>query len=79
MALGVGALPRVVGAHPETKEDIIAGVGRYGPYLKYQNKFTSIKGDDDPLTIKLDRAVEVLAAAPKKNNNAKKPKTKKKK
>lgn len=64
-ALGAGALPRVVGTHPETGEEIVASVGRFGPYLKYQGKFVSLK-KDDPTTIDLDRAVEVIATAPEK-------------
>ena len=37
-------------------------VGRFGPYLRYKGKFTSIKKDDgeDPLTIELDRAIELI-------------------
>lgn len=65
VALRAGSLPRVVGKHPETGEEIIAGIGRYGPYLKYQNKFISLK-EDDPTMIELARAVEVIAAAPEK-------------
>ncbi|MEN8236719.1 MAG: type I DNA topoisomerase [Pseudomonadota bacterium] len=71
IALGLGALPRVVGVHPETSEEIVAAIGRFGPYLKYQGKFTSIKGDDEPTTITLERAVEVIAQAPKRKPRAK--------
>lgn len=56
------ALPREVGVHPETKEMIEAGIGRYGPYLKHSGKFTSLK-DDDVMEIGINRAVEVLATA----------------
>ena len=53
-------LPRVVGVYKE--EDIVAAIGRFGPYLRFQGKFTSIKKDDneDPLTISLDRAIELI-------------------
>jgi DNA topoisomerase-1 len=60
-ALALLALPREVGLHPEGGEIILAGLGRYGPYLKHNGKFTSLKGDDDVLTIGLNRAVVVLA------------------
>jgi DNA topoisomerase-1 len=53
-------LPRNLGSYKE--EDIIAAIGRFGPYLRYKGKFTSIKKTDneDPLTIKLERAIELI-------------------
>ncbi len=65
-ALESGALPRTVGNHPGTGGEILAGIGRYGPYLKYQEKFISLKAGDDPISIDLDRAVEVIDTAPEK-------------
>jgi len=65
-ALDAGALPRVVGNHPGTGEEIVAGIGRFGPYVKHQSRFISLKGDDDPMTIGLDRAVVVIDTAPEK-------------
>jgi len=55
------ALPRLVGHHPETGEKIEAGIGRFGPYIKYQNRFKSIPKDEDVLTIGMNRAVELCA------------------
>jgi DNA topoisomerase-1 len=63
MALSMLALPREVGNHPESGKPIVAGVGRFGPYLLHDGKYTSLKGDDDVLTIGINRAVDVLAAA----------------
>jgi len=53
-------LPRNLGSYKD--EDIIAAIGRFGPYLRYKGKFTSIKKTDneDPLTIKLERAIELI-------------------
>jgi DNA topoisomerase-1 len=53
-------LPRVVGLYKE--ENIVAAIGRFGPYLRFDGKFTSIKKDDneDPLTISLERAIELI-------------------
>jgi len=65
-ALGLLSLPRDVGTHPETGDMIQAGLGRYGPYLKYQGKFTSLKDGDDLMTIGINRAVDLLAEASKK-------------
>jgi DNA topoisomerase-1 len=61
LALGLLSLPRVVGEHPETKKPIMAGIGRFGPYLQHDGKYKSIPKDDDVLTIGLNRAVDLLA------------------
>jgi DNA topoisomerase I len=60
-ALKLLALPREVGEHPETGKKIIAGIGRFGPYIKHDNLFKSLRGDDDVVTIGLNRAVVLLA------------------
>ena len=60
-ALGLLALPREVGPHPETGKKITAGIGRYGPFLRHDGAYTSIPADDDVLTIGLNRAVALLA------------------
>ena len=52
-------LPRTVGTHPETKKEIIASIGPYGPYLKHDNKFISLK-EDDVTEIGINRAVELI-------------------
>ncbi len=58
-ALELFKLPRKLGATPEG-EPVSASVGRFGPYVKYGSKFASIK-NDDPYTISLERALEVIA------------------
>ena len=65
-ALSLLALPRDIGVHPETAKMISAGLGRFGPYIKHDGRFVSLKGDDDVLTIGMNRAVALLAEAPKK-------------
>ncbi len=60
-ALGLLSLPRIVGMHPELKEPIEAGIGRFGPYVKMANVFASLDKDDDVLVVGLNRAVDVLA------------------
>jgi DNA topoisomerase-1 len=52
-------LPRVVGIFPETKEEIIASIGPYGPYLKHNKKFVSLK-EDDVTEIGINRAIELI-------------------
>ncbi len=60
-ALGLLSLPRVVGIHPEAKEEITAAIGRFGPYLKMGNLFKSLDPDDDVLSLGINRAVALLA------------------
>lgn len=60
-ALSLLALPRDVGTHPETGKPIKAGIGRFGPFLLHEGKYTSIPKDDDVMTIGMNRAVDVIA------------------
>jgi DNA topoisomerase-1 len=71
-ALKLLALPREVGIHPEDGKKIEAGVGRFGPYLKHNNRFKSLKKDDDVMTIGMNRAVELLAEPVKETWRTKK-------
>ncbi len=58
-ALSLFSLPRTIGKYEDT--EILAGVGRFGPFLKHGSKYYSIKPtEDNPLTIDLERAVEVI-------------------
>ena len=61
-ALDLFKLPRVVGEWKN--KEIVASVGRFGPYLRYDGKFTSIKksDDEDPLTISLEKSIELIEA-----------------
>jgi DNA topoisomerase-1 len=65
-ALRLLGLPRELGRHPETGETILAGIGRFGAYIKHGATFKSLAADDDVLIIGLNRAVVLLAepAAP---------------
>lgn len=65
-ALAVGALPRTLGNHPETKEPVTVGIGRFGPYIKHNNSFTSLGKDYDVMTVTLDEALAVLEIAKSK-------------
>ena len=59
-ALSLLALPREIGTHPNTGEAIVAGIGRYGPYLKYGGNYVSLPADDTVLSIGINHAVEVI-------------------
>jgi len=52
-------LPRTLGESPEG-EKISANIGRFGPYIKYDQKFVSLK-DEDPYEVTLERALEIVA------------------
>ena len=57
-ALALFKLPRSLGLFEEM--EIKVGIGKFGPYLVHNKVFTSIKPDDDPYTIELDRAIELI-------------------
>ncbi|MCK9208181.1 MAG: DNA topoisomerase, partial [Salinivirgaceae bacterium] len=58
-ALELFKLPRDLGLF-ETKK-VVAAIGRFGPYVRHDNKFYSLKkGIDDPYTVELDRAIELI-------------------
>ncbi|MFN3076527.1 MAG: type I DNA topoisomerase [Alphaproteobacteria bacterium] len=62
-ALKLLSLPREVGPHPETNLTILAGIGRFGPYLKHGDIYKSLPAGEDVLTVGLNRAVDLLATA----------------
>jgi DNA topoisomerase-1 len=59
--IGLLSLPRMVGIHPETKEKIETGIGRFGPYVRMGAVFASLDRDDDVLSLGINRAVDLLA------------------
>ena len=62
-ALALLSLPRELGPHPEDGEVILAGVGRFGPYVKHGPKYKSVPSDESVLDIGMNRAVALLAEA----------------
>jgi len=60
-ALGLLSLPRLIGLHPDAKEPIEAGVGRFGPYVKMGAIYASLDKDDDVLNIGFNRAMDLIA------------------
>jgi DNA topoisomerase-1 len=60
-ALDLLSLPRIVG-QTETGENILAGQGRFGPYLKVGSTYTSIK-NENPLTINMETATRYIQEA----------------
>jgi DNA topoisomerase I len=60
-ALRLLSLPRVVGADPESKEEITAQNGRYGPYLKRGTDSRSLATEEQMFEITLDEALKIYA------------------
>ena len=57
------SLPKVLGKNPDNEKDIILHVGRFGPYLKCDNKSARIENVDEIFDIGLNRAVTLIAEA----------------
>lgn len=61
-------LPRELGVHPDSGQTVSANTGQYGPYVVHDGDFRSLKGEDDPYTITLERALEIFRE-PKKTRS----------
>jgi len=59
-ALQLLSLPREVGMHPSEGEMILAGLGRYGPYLQMGKMYANLPSIEDVLEIQMNRAVAVI-------------------
>ncbi|MDE6515235.1 MAG: DNA topoisomerase I, partial [Bacteroidales bacterium] len=57
-ALDLFKLPRRVGLFED--EEMVAAVGRFGPYIRHKGMFYSIPKGDDPITLTQERAVEII-------------------
>ncbi|MBD0335065.1 MAG: type I DNA topoisomerase [Cyanobacteria bacterium Co-bin13] len=76
VAVGLLALPRTLGFHPETGAPVKASQGRFGPYIvhdqgKEGKDYRSLKKDDDVLSVTLERALDLLSE-PKSSRGRKK-------
>jgi DNA topoisomerase-1 len=57
------SLPKVLGQNPESGQDIILNSGRFGPYLKCENKSARIENVDEIFSIGINRAITLIADA----------------
>ena len=57
------SLPKIIGQHPENGKDITVNSGRFGPYLKCENKSARLENVDEIFTIGLNRAITLIAEA----------------
>ncbi len=70
-ALALFALPRTLGEYDG--EEVSVGVGKFGPYVRYGNKFVSLAKTDDPYTVTYERAVELIDQKKQQDKSAKTP------
>lgn len=73
-ACALGALPINLGPHPETGEEMIGGIGRFGPYVKYKDKFISVPDVTLLLEKQIHEIMPIIAkklAAPSRRSPAK--------
>ena len=61
-AVSLLRLPRVVGQDPETGDEIVAGIGRFGPFVRRGKTFASLKGNEQLWSVTLEQAVAMLDA-----------------
>jgi len=66
-ALDLFKLPRDLGEYEN--KPITVAIGRFGPYVKHDNKFVSLKKEDDPYTVKKERAIELIEAKREQERN----------
>ena len=57
------SLPKVLGINPENQKDITLNTGRFGPYLKCENKSARIENVEEIFSIGLNRAITLIAEA----------------
>ncbi len=66
-ALKLFELPRDLGLFEN--KDVVVGIGRFGPYVRHDGKFASLKKDvDDPMEITLERAIELIEEKRERDN-----------
>jgi len=59
-ALKLLSLPREVATHPESGKPILAGIGRFGPYVQHERTYANLGKDDDVLEIGANRAIDLI-------------------
>ncbi len=70
-ALELFALPRNLGKYGD--EDVVVGVGKFGPYIRYGTKFVSLTKTDDPYTVTIERAIELIEQKKAQDKSNKEP------
>jgi DNA topoisomerase-1 len=60
-ALRLLRLPREVGLHPEDGKPILAGIGRYGPFVQHDGTYANLPSVDEVFEVGVNRAVDLIA------------------
>ena len=60
-ALNLLSLPREVGVHPESGKTIVAGLGRYGPFILHDGMYANLESMEEVFSVGINRAVDLLA------------------
>ncbi len=66
-ALDLFKLPREVGQYED--KEVVAGIGRFGPYIRHDNKFISL-GKEDPLQVDINTAIQLIEEKRKEESNS---------
>lgn len=70
-ALALFALPRNLGDYQD--KEVVVGIGKFGPYIRFDGKFVSLAKTDDPYTIDMARAIELIEQKKQQETSAKEP------
>ncbi len=73
LALKLLALPREIAKHPEDGQPVLAGIGRYGPYIQHGKNYRNLPTPGDVLTIGINHAVSLLAEPKKRGQSTRAP------
>jgi DNA topoisomerase-1 len=57
-AMDLFKLPKIIGSYKE--KEVVVAVGRFGPYIKYDEIFVSIPKDENPMSVDIKRAIELI-------------------
>jgi DNA topoisomerase-1 len=60
-AISLLSLPRDIGMHPESGKPIVAGLGRYGPFVQHERTYANLESFEEVFTVGLNRAVTLIA------------------
>ncbi|MFC2129390.1 type I DNA topoisomerase [Bacteroidota bacterium] len=66
-ALDLFKLPRILGLFEDS--EITVAIGKFGPYVRHNNKFYSLQNEDDPHTVSIERAIELIQIKREEDKN----------